>query len=448
MRARSLLIVLVGLTVVVVACSDGGSAGSTTSEATSTTDAVSTEGIGYIASDAERHAADAPAADVAALAAGNRAFAVDAYSWLVGHEDGNVVFSPVSVRLALAMAYAGARGETAEEMAAVFHFDLDDESLHAAFNSLDQLLASRNRREEPGPDGEERKVELSVANTLWGQEGFGFEPAFLDLLAEDYDAGMRIVDYVGAAEQARQTINAWVADETNDRITELIPGGLLSPLTRLVITNAVYLDASWESTFDPNDTWDAPFTLLDGTQVNATVIHDGEAWLPYTEGDGWQAVELPYVGEELAMVFLVPDAGRFAEVEALVEGGLFDEVVSGLAPTGVDLGLPKFEFSTRASMADMLRELGMPLALDSGAADFSGMTIEDRLFISAVVHEAFISVDEAGTEAAAATAVIMDLAAAPLEGVDLQIDRPFLFSLYDRETGTVLFLGRVLDPTA
>jgi serpin B len=448
MRVKSLLAFLLVLALVAVACSDDGTAGTSTLEGvTSTTDVVSTEGIGYIASDAERKAADAPQEDVAALAAGNRAFASDAYAWLAAEQDGNVVFSPVSVRMALAMTYAGARGETADEMAAVLHFDLDDDALHAAFNTLDQLLASRNRQEEPGSDGEERKVELSIANALWGQEGFGFEQQFLDLLAENYDAGMRIVDYVGATEQARRTINDWVAGETNDRITELIPGGVLSALTRLVITNAVYLDATWSSTFDANDTWDAPFTLLDGTEVTVPTMHQ-DAWFPYAAGDGWQAVELPYVGEELAMVILVPDTGRFAEVEGRIGDGLIDEVVAGLSPADVSLGLPKFEFRTKASMVDMLRELGMPLALDAGAADFSGMTVTDRLFISAVLHEAFISVDEAGTEAAAATAVVMDLAAAPLEGVELRVDRPFMFWLHDRETGTVLFMGRVLDPAA
>ncbi len=445
--SRSLVAAVVALMVVAVACSHDDAGTTTSNEASSTTDTVSTEGISYIASDAPRRSPDASAADMTALAAGNRAFAADAYTWLAANEDGNVVFSPVSLRLALAMAYSGARGETAEEMAAALHFDLGDDALHAAFNTLDQILASRNRQEEPGPDGEERKVELSVANALWGQEGFGFERPFLDLLAEDYDAGMRIVDYVGATEQARQTINGWVAEETNDRITELIPSGVLSALTRLVITNAVYLDATWWSTFDADDTWDAPFTLLDGSEVTASTMHQ-DAWFPYAAGDGWRAVELPYVGEELAMLLLVPDEGSFAEVEGQVGDGLIDEVLAGLAPVDVSLGLPRFEFRTKASMADMLSELGMPLAFDPNAADFSGMTTEDRLFISAVLHEAFISVDEAGTEAAAATAVVMNLAAAPVQGVDLQIDRPFLFWLYDRETGTVLFMGRVLDPTA
>jgi serpin B len=398
-----------------------------------------------IASDLERRAPDAPAGDVAAVAAGNNAFAAAAYALLAAEEQGNLVYSPASIRLALAMTYAGARGQTAAEMAEVLRFDLDDAALHAAFNALDQALASRNRQEPAGPDEIERKVQLSIANSLWGQEGFAFLPEFLDTLAEHYGAGMRVVDFVNAAEAAREAINDWVAGETNDRITDLIPDGVLSEMTRLVLTNAVYLDATWSSVFDKEDTWEGPFFLLDGSQVTAEIMHQA-GFFPYAAGEGWQAVELPYVGEELAMLFLVPDAGRFAEVEQLTSGGLLDEVIAALASAQVDLGLPKYEFRTKASVADLLKALGMPTAFDPGTADFSGMTAEDRLCISDVIHEAFIKVDEEGTEAAAATAVIMDLTAAPMEGVDLQIDRPFLFSLYDRETGEILFMGRVLNP--
>ncbi len=398
-----------------------------------------------IASDLERRAPEAPAGDVAAVAAGNNAFAAAAYALLAAQEQGNLVFSPASIRLALAMTYAGARGQTAAEMAEVLHFDLAGPALHAAFNALDQALASRNREFPPTEDGVERKVRLSIANSLWGQEGFAFLPEFLDTLAEHYGAGMRVVDFVTATEAARQAINDWVAGETNGRITDLIPEGVLSEMTRLVLTNAVYLDATWAWLFNKADTWEAPFFLLDGSTVTVDTMHQDRSF-PYAAGDGWQAVELPYVASELAMLFLVPDAGRFAEVEGLLGGGLLDEVIGGLADTQVNLGLPRFEFRTKASVAELLAALGMPTAFDFDGADFTGMTEEDRLFISDVIHEAFIKVDEEGTEAAAATAVIMDLTAAPVEMVDLQIDRPFLFSLYDRETGEILFMGRVLNP--
>jgi serpin B len=281
---------------------------------------------------------------------------------------------------------------------------------------------------------------------LWGQEGFEFLMPFLDTLARSYGAGMRIVDFAGATEAARQAINGWVAEETNDRITDLIPEGVLGPMVRLVLTNAVYLDATWMEPFDPDATSDGPFRLLDGTEVTVPMMHQ-EGTLPYASGDGWRAVEVPYVGGELAMLVLVPDGGRYAEIEADA-GAYFDEARAGVAATLVRLGMPKFEFRTQAGLGDLLRNLGMTTAFDPASADFSGMTNTERLFISDVIHEAFIAVDEAGTEAAAATAVVMRATAAPSEAFEVEIDRPFLFSLYDRETGAVLFMGRVLDPSA
>jgi len=400
---------------------------------------------GLIASDLQRAAPTASAADVAAVAAGNNAFAAAAYALLAAQESGNLVYSPASIRLALAMTYAGAQGQTAAEMAEVLHFDLQGEALHAAFNALDQELASRNLAPYTLQDGVERKVQLSIANSLWGQQGFTFTPEFLDTLAANYGAGMRVVDFVAATEAARQAINEWVAGETNDRITDLIPEGALNEMTRLVLTNAVYLDATWSSVFAKDATSDAPFFLFDGSQVTVPTMYQS-TFFPYAAGDGWQAVELPYVGEHLAMVFLVPDTGRFAEVEGLVAAGLLDQVVAGLEGVEVRLALPKFEFRFKASVAGLLAGMGMPTAFDPDAADFSGMSTENALFISDVIHEAFIKVDEEGTEAAAATAVIMETMSAPSEVIDLSIDRPFLFSLYDRETGEILFLGRVLNP--
>jgi serpin B len=290
----------------------------------------------------------------------------------------------------------------------------------------------------------ERKVLVTIANALWGQDGHAFEADFLDALAENYGAGMRIVDFVGATEAARGVINEWVADETNDRITDLIPEGALGPMVRMVLTNAVYLDATWRVPFDPEATADGPFTLLDGPQVTVPIMHQEES-LPYASGEGWQAVELPYVGGELAMTILVPDAGRYGEIEA--DAGALLDAVRGSEVRMVRLGLPSFEFRTQTGLGDVLRRLGMPGAFDPATADFSGMTAAERLFISDVIHEAFIAVDEAGTEAAAATAVVMRATGAPMDAVTLEIDRPFLFSLYDRETGAVLFMGRVLDPS-
>ena len=256
---------------------------------------------------------------------------------------------------------------------------------------------------------------------------------------------MRLVVFAAATEEARETINDWVAGETNDRIPELIPTGVLSPATLLVLTNTVYLLADWALPFPGEATADGSFTRLDGTTATVPLMHQLLS-ADYAAGDGWQAVDLPYVGGQVAMLVVVPDEGHYREAEALA-AGLFAEARAGLSPTNLRLALPRFEFRTQASLPETLRSLGMIDAFDAGLADFSGISADGGLFISDVIHEVFVSVGEAGTEAAAATAVVM-LRGAPPEPVELTVDRPFLFWIYDRATGSVLFMGRVLDPAA
>ena len=392
-----------------------------------------------------RAAAGASAEDVAAVAAGDAAFGADLLAILGEGNGGNLAVSPLSLRLALAMAYAGARGVTASQMAEVLRYDLPGDTLHAAFNSLDQALEAR-RRTLPGEGGVERRVEIAVSNALWGQAGLDVEAAFLDTLAADYGAGMRVVDFAHAVEAARATINAWVAGETNDRIPELIPQGALTPATLLVLTNTVYLFADWALPFPSEATADGPFTRLDGSEVTVPLMHQ---LLPagYATGGGWQAVDLGYVGGEVAMLLVLPDAGRFAEVAGQA-GPVYGEARAALGDADVQLALPRFEFRTQASLPDALRALGMTDAFDSRRADFTGILAGGGLFISDVIHEVFVAVNEAGTEAAAATAVVLGRGGPPKEPVPLTFDRPFLFYLYDRATGTVLFMGRVLDPSA
>ena len=256
---------------------------------------------------------------------------------------------------------------------------------------------------------------------------------------------MRLVDYDGATEQARKTINGWVSDETHERIPELIPSGAISPATVLVLTNAVYLKAPWARPFRKEDTADAPFHRLDGSSVDVPMMHQSTK-LSFAEGDGYAAVELPYAGNKLAMLLVVPDEGQFDAVMAGMDAAALDGIAAGLSGYQVTLAMPKFEFRTQVGLNDVLSQLGMPTAFGDGA-DFSGMTTQTDLFISAVLHEAFISVDEEGTEAAAATAVIMDETAAA-QPAELTIDRPFIFAIRDTETGAVLFLGSVTDPSA
>ncbi len=392
-------------------------------------------------SDLARASSAASAAEVLAAATGLESLGLDLFS-VLATGDGNLVFSPTSIVLALAMAYAGAEGSTATEMARVLHLELDDESFHSALNRLDATLESRSW------EGEDEGVLVTTANSLWGQQGFGFEQPFLDTLAVNYGAGLRLVDFREAAEQARVLINDWVAAETNGEITELIPEGVLDALTRLVLVNAVYLDATWASQFDPDLTEDGPFTTLAGSTVTVPMMTRSSRF-PYARGDGWQAVRLPYLGEEIAMTLIVPDQGRFGEIEERLTEGLLGEAVAGY--TGdfdVDLTLPRFEVRTQVSLSSALQALGMQTAFDPATADFSGMTDEIALYISDVIHESYIAVDEEGTEAAAATAVVVRATSAPVDTVELTIDRPFLFALRDVETGTPLFLGRVTDPAS
>jgi len=448
---RRLLLVGLAAAVLAAACGDGGEAEDrTTAVAPVTTAPVSSsssspEVQAVLASSLGRAAADASAADLAVAAAGDAAFGADVLGILAEGAGGNVAVSPLSIRLALAMAYAGARGETAAQMAEALHYDLPDDALHAAFNALDQALEARNQT-LAGEGGAERRVEISVSNALWGQVGLDVEAAFLDTLAADYGAGMRVVDFATATEAARATINAWVAGETNDRIPELIPQGALTPATLLVLTNTVYLFADWALPFPSEATADGAFTRLDGSQATVPFMHQ---LLPasYAAGDGWQAIDLGYVGGEMAMLLVLPDEGRFDEATA-VSGTLFGEALGALEDADVQLSLPRFEFRTQASLPDTLRALGMTDAFEAGRADFTGILADGGLFISDVIHEVFVAVNEAGTEAAAATAVILGRGAPAREPVELSFDRPFLFWLYDRATGSVLFMGRVLDPSA
>jgi len=385
---------------------------------------------------------DVNLSDEALLVEGNSAFAFELYQALKG-EEGNLFYSPYSISMALAMTYAGARGETAEQMADTLNFILEQEKLHPAFNWLDGELASRGEGAE-GKD--EEGFRLNIVNAIWGQKDYEFLSDFLDVLAENYGAGMRILDFINETEQSRVAINDWVSNQTEGRIEDLIPQGAIDALTRLVLTNAIYFNAAWENPFDEDITADGPFYLLDGGQVSVPMMKQTE-WFGYTEGEGYQAVELPYDGNELSMVILLPEAGNFQAFEEGLQAQQVCDIISDLQPTGVTLTMPQFEFDSEFSLKDTLAGMGMPIAF-SGAADFSGMTGSPDLFISEVIHKAFVSVDEAGTEAAAATAVIVKLVVAPGFPVEVTIDSPFIFLIRDIDTGAILFVGRVMNPGA
>ena len=385
---------------------------------------------------------DVATSDLAELVNGNSAFAFDLYQAIRDGSD-NLFYSPYSISLALAMTYAGARGETEQQMADTLHFILSQDHLHPAFNGLDLELASRGEGAE-GKD--EEGFRLNIVNALWGQDGYKFLSEFLDLLAENYGAGLRLLDFVNAPEEARVTINDWVSEQTEARIKDLIPRGLLDKSTRLVLTNAIYFNAAWEHPFTEKATHDGTFHLLDGGEVTVPMMRQEESF-GYAEGEGYQAVELPYDGRELSMVILLPEAAAFEAFESSLNAEWVDAIVNDLTYRQVALTMPKFEFDSSFGLAKTLARMGMPDAFSKEAADFSGMDGTRDLLISKVVHKAFVSVDERGTEAAAATVVIIceSEVEAPIE---VTIDHPFIFVIRDIETGTILFVGRVLNPSA
>jgi serpin B len=378
--------------------------------------------------------------NVTNLVDGNNAFALDIYNSL-RTENGNLILSPYSISLALAMTYAGARGETESQMAQALHF-LPQDQLHSSFNALNLALG-----EEPvNLNKDQQPMKLNIANAVWSEQTFPFQVEFLDTIAINYGAGIHLADFINQAEPARVEINNWVSDKTEDKINDLLPKDSVGSDTRMVLVNAIYFKADWLAQFDSNSTGDASFYLVDGTEVTTKMMRDG-MYIPYKQGDGYQAVELAYAGETAAMDIIVPDSGNFETFEAALNKKNLDEILNGIQPTPVSLGLPKFEFTKDFSLSDTLVNLGMSDAFDGNLADFSSMTGNKDLFIGNVIHKAFVAVDEKGTEAAAATAVIMETTSAMMQDINLQIDRPFIFIIRDTVSGQILFIGRVMNPS-
>ncbi len=397
-------------------------------------------GITLAKADVARAAADPAAAKEAGTAI--NAFCLDLYQRLASRT-GNIVVSPASIALALAMARAGAKGITATEMDAVLRNLATDE--HAAWlNALDAALGSRTGtfKDESGKD---QPVTLRIANSTFSQQGMKLQDAYLNALAARYGAGVRLVDYRTKTEAARTGINAWVSDQTEQRIPELLAKGVITPDVRLTLVNAIYLKAAWLTPFVEAETKDAAFNRLEGSTTSVPFMSSVGA-LAYAEGSGWRAVELPYVGGSLAMTVIVPDT--FATFEGSLTAARFNQITEALKPRHVSLAYPKQSIESKLELEGVLSELGMPTAFKPGTADFSGITLEEQLFISAVIHQANMDVDEKGTTAAAATALVMRTTTIPAEPDTLRVDRPFLFALRDLPSGAILFLGRVTDPSA
>ena len=380
--------------------------------------------------------------DLQQLTADNRAFAFDLFQQIRG-QDGNLFYSPHSISVALAMTYAGARNETETQMRQAMHFSLPESSLHPAFNALQQALSESEKDKN---NAKETNFQLNVVNAIWGQKGYTFLPAYLDLLALNYGAGMRLLDFQTDPEAARQVINQWVADQTAEKIKDLIPSGALDANTSLVLTNAIYFHAQWQHQFDAAKTAPGAFNLRNGSQVNVPMMHIS-AQFGYYQGDGFTMIELPYTGNRVSMFLLVPDQGKFGQIEQGLSPEQWDAAIKGMHMTEVNLAMPKFSFTSQMALKDALTRSGMPIAFQPDQADFSGMDGTQKLYISDVLHKAFINLDENGTEAAAATAVIVGTTAMPAEPVNLTVDRPFFFTIQDNPTGEILFLGRVVNPS-
>ncbi|HEX4311014.1 MAG TPA: serpin family protein [Acidobacteriaceae bacterium] len=380
------------------------------------------------------------AADQTAVTQGNNAFAVDLYGRL-REQKGNLFFSPASISSAFAMADAGARGQTAAEMARVFHYTLPQDRLHPAMGAL---LAGMN--------AEHAGYELRVADALWAQQDSQLLPDYVSLMQADYGAGLHRVNFRTGAEAARGTINQWVEKETNDRITKLIGPGVLTPDTRMVLTNAIYFKGTWRAAFEKGATTeDGDFHVTAAQTVQSPLMHRTGGYR-YYDGGTFQELELPYQGDDLAMVVVLPKhIDGLDALEQKLTAAAAEEWVEKLEPAEkVILTLPRFTMTQQFELSGTLAAMGMPQAF-AASADFSGMTGKREFVIAAAIHKAFVDVNEQGTEAAAATATVMrSMAMRRPEPepppVVFRADHPFLFMIRDGKTGGILFLGRVEDP--
>ena len=381
-----------------------------------------------------------PESDSTALVEGNSQFAFNLYQALKDNP-GNLFYSPYSITQALAMTYAGANGKTQQQMAAALHFALPEDRLHAALNTLDEGLAATGASQD-----EQNAFKFSMVNALWGQSGYPFLPDFLDVLSKYYGAGMHTLDFVKDQEASRQAINQWVSQQTNQRIQDLIARGVITTDTRLVLTNAIYFKANWQHQFEKSQTADGTFFIARDSPVQVPMMH-GSAEYGYVKEDRVQVVELPYSNPDFSMVIVMPDPDTLQQYEQSLDAGKIAALINDLKEQEVDLTMPKFKFDNSIGLAKTLQGLGMTDAFTPGVADFSKIDGgKGQLFIQDVLHKAFIAVDEQGTEAAAATAVVVGTTAMPLENAKMVIDHPFLFLIRNKVSGTILFIGRVVNP--
>lgn len=372
---------------------------------------------------------------------GNSEFAFDLYHRLTQNNNDNLFYSPYSLSVVMAMIYAGAAGETRKQISDVLNFSPDDEEIHAAFNYLSIELASRS---ESKNNKEAEGFRLNIINDIWGQKDYEYVQDFLDIMSENYNAGINLLDFIDAPEESRIAINNWVSKQTKEHIQDLVPQDTISKLTRLVLTNAIYFKAAWLNRFKESGTRDDIFHLPDGSEVTVPMMRQSEE-LGYTEGNGYQAVELPYDTEELSMVIILPQEHYFNDFENGLTSEMVNTIIADIEYQEVLLTMPKFAFGSKARLKETLQSMGITDAFIEGKADFSGITAAERLYVKDIIHQANISVDEEGSEAAAASAGVV-WAGITLPDAEITVDRPFIFLIRDIETDTILFIGRVMNP--
>lgn len=383
-------------------------------------------------------------AGIASIEQGSDQFAFELYQNLREKETGkNIFFSPYSISTALSMVYEGARGETADEIRSVFHLPEDDTTRRSSVAAIYNRLNPKNA-----------SYQLKTANALWVQNDHPIHSDYTDILANYYGGKATNLDFVNATESARQTINSWVEDQTNNKIKNLFRKGTILPATRLVLTNAIYFKGTWADQFKKEDTYDDDFHVTDDKTTTAHMMQrTGEdAKYNYDENDIAQVLELPYEGDDLSMLVVLPKENDLKKIEDTLSLETLDGWRSALREQRVDVYIPKFTFSSKYTLNDNLSNLGMPLAFTAptptGGADLTGITDERELFIGLVVHQAFIDVNEEGTEAAAATGISLLPTSMPIDIPVFRADHPFIFIIQEKKSGHILFMGRVIDPTA
>ena len=370
------------------------------------------------------------------IARDNTLFTLDLYNQLK-MTDGNLFFSPFSIFTALAMTWAGARENTAVQMAETLHFTEKPAQFHRAIGDLISQLNAVQK---------ETDVELSIANAIWAQKGYQFLDEFFRIVQQSYQADLKQVDFSSAAESARQAINAWVEQQTNEKIKDLLPPKVLNALTRLVLVNAIYFKGFWDNQFKSRDTREMEFWLLTEDAVKVPMMHQ-EHQFGYWENDSLQIMEMPYKEESLSLIVLLPkEKTGIIDLEQKLNFENMMAWQSRLRKRKVIVFFPKFKIESQFSLGQTLALMGMPDAFDPELADFSAMVGHKELYISAVIHKAFLEVNEEGSEAAAATGVVVGVTSIAPSPPIFKADHPFVFFIRDNKSQSILFLGRVLNP--